>query len=160
IARSRDLPHFPPATLRQLLRHRPPSPEPAPRGRVLLWPDTFSNFLAPEVGTAAVRVLEAAGFQVVLPRAPVCCGLTWASTGQLRGARRVLQHSLEVIGPELAAGTPVVGLEPSCTAMLRHDAAHLLPDDPLVEALPATVRTLAEVLAERAPDWQPPQVGG
>ncbi len=160
IARSRDLPHFPPATLRQLLRHRPPSPAPAPRGRVLLWPDTFSNFLAPEVGTAAVRVLEAAGFQVVLPQAPVCCGLTWASTGQLRGARRVLRHSLEVIGPELAAGTPVVGLEPSCTAMLRHDVAHLLPDDPLVDAVPGAVRTLAEVLAERAAGWQPPQIGG
>ena len=182
IAPERDLPRFAPRSLRRLLgaRQTPLGAGPATtapralgssalgsgavgpgsRGRVLLWPDTFTNFLTPRVGTAAVAVLEAAGFEVVLPEGPVCCGLTWASTGQLPMARRVLRRSLGVIAPEVEAGTPVVGLEPSCTAMLRHDAAHLLDGHPLVARLPSVVRTLAEVLAERAPDWAPPQVGG
>lgn len=177
IAPERDLPQFAPRSLRRLLAgarhtagpggadragrdgaHRA-DPE-GPRRRVLLWPDTFTNYLTPQVGVSAVAVLEAAGLEVVLPEGPVCCGLTWASTGQLGIARRVLRRSLEVIGDELDAGTPVVGLEPSCTAMLRHDAAHLLDGHRLVDRLPGAVRTLAEVLREQAPDWVPPRVGG
>ncbi len=65
----------------------------------------------------------------------VCCGLTWISTGQLDGARRQLKRTLDELGPALDAGIPVVGLEPSCTAALRADAAELLPDDPRAEAL-------------------------
>ena len=65
----------------------------------------------------------------------VCCGLTWISTGQLDGARRQLTRTLDELGPALDAGIPVVGLEPSCTAALRADAAELLPDDPRAEAL-------------------------
>lgn len=130
------------------------------RGPVLLWPDTFSNYLAPEAGQAAVRVLEAAGFEVHLPKGPVCCGLTWVSTGQLGVARRVLRRSLETIAPALQAGAPVVGLEPSCTAMLRHDAADLLGGEDLAARAKAQVVTLAELLRDRAGDWRPPQVGG
>ena len=69
-------------------RHRACAPT---RGRVVLWPDTFTNHLAPEVGRAAVEVLEAAGYEVVLPAGPVCCGLTWISTGQLRVAEATHQ---------------------------------------------------------------------
>ncbi len=130
------------------------------RGPVLLWPDTFGTYLSPEVPIAAVRVLEAAGFAVHLPRGPVCCGLTWVSTGQLGVAKQVLGRSLRTIGPALRAGAPVVGLEPSCTAMLRHDAAELLSDDPLAARVKAQTVTLAELLAGRAADWTPPQVGG
>ncbi len=130
------------------------------RGPVLLWPDTFNTYLSPEVGTAAVRVLEAAGFAVHLPSGPVCCGLTWVSTGQLTVAQRVLRRSLETIAPALRAGAPVVGMEPSCTAMLRHDAPDLLGGEELaVRARDQTV-TLAELLRDGAPDWVPPQVGG
>ncbi len=140
------------------------SPEPA-RGRVVLWPDTFTNRLTPHVGQAAVAVLEDAGFEVALPDGPVCCGLTWVSTGQLGVARRVLRHSLRTIEGALRDGIPVVGLEPSCTAMLRHDAPDLLAGGDGVDAdlgrlAAGGVRTLAEVLAERAPDWTPPRVGG
>ncbi|MEU6642452.1 FAD-binding and (Fe-S)-binding domain-containing protein [Saccharomonospora sp. NPDC046836] len=114
----------------------------APRPRVVLWPDTFTNYFSPEIGLAAVRVLDYAGFDVVLPRASVCCGLTWISTGQLGIARRVLRRTLRVLEPEIAAGTPIVGLEPSCLAVLRHDLHDLL-DTP---ALHAT--TLAELLEQ------------
>ncbi|CAN5546331.1 FAD-binding and (Fe-S)-binding domain-containing protein [soil metagenome] len=130
------------------------------RGPVLLWPDTFNTYLSPEVGVAAVRVLEAAGFAVHLPRGPVCCGLTWVSTGQLGVAQRVLRRSLETIGPALRAGAPVVGLEPSCTAMLRHDAPDLLGGEPLATRARDQTLTLAELLRDRASDWTPPQVGG
>jgi FAD/FMN-containing dehydrogenase/Fe-S oxidoreductase len=128
------------------------------RGRVVLWPDTFTNYLAPEIGRAAVTVLEAAGYEVVLPDKPVCCGLTWISTGQLTTARRVLNRSLDVLAPHLTAGTPIVGLEPSCTAAFRHDAPALVVDNPLVGSLTANLRTFSELLAESG--WQPPQVGG
>jgi FAD/FMN-containing dehydrogenase/Fe-S oxidoreductase len=135
----------------------------APRGRVLLWPDTFTNYLSPEVGISAVRVLEDAGFEVVLPSGPVCCGLTWVSTGQLGVAQRVLSRSLRVLAPHLAAGTPIIGLEPSCTAMLRHDAPDLLGgsrDSALVERLAESTYTFAEALSTLAPDWRPPRVDG
>jgi FAD/FMN-containing dehydrogenase/Fe-S oxidoreductase len=122
----------------------------APLGRVLLWPDTFTNHFDPAVAAAAVAVLERLGYTVDLPPRDVCCGLTWTSTGQVDVARRVLRRSLRTIEPWLAAGVPVVGLEPSCTAALRSDAAELLPDEPLVAALPTGVRTFAEVLAEHA----------
>ncbi|GAA1551771.1 FAD-binding and (Fe-S)-binding domain-containing protein [Kribbella hippodromi] len=126
--------------------------------KVVLWPDTFTNYLAPEVGRAAVEVLEAAGFEVVLPDKPVCCGLTWISTGQLTTARRVLDRSVQALAPHLAAGTPIVGLEPSCTAALRDDARRLLVDNPLVDTLAANTRTFSELLIEAG--WKPPQVGG
>jgi Fe-S oxidoreductase len=89
------------------------------RGAVVLWPDSFTNYLAPQVGRAAVAVLEAAGYQVVLPDGPVCCGLTWISTGQLRGAKRRIRRSLDVLAAQLDTGIPIVGLEPRCTSVLR-----------------------------------------
>jgi FAD/FMN-containing dehydrogenase/Fe-S oxidoreductase len=124
----------------------------ADRPRIILWPDTFTNHLAPSVGNAAVRVLEAAGFEVALPRDDVCCGLTYHTTGQLDGARHVLRASLAARG--LDGDEPVVVLEPSCAAMLRHDLSELLPDDPRARLLARRVTTLAELL-DRA-GWQPP----
>ncbi|SFL92516.1 FAD-binding and (Fe-S)-binding domain-containing protein [Streptomyces pini] len=128
------------------------------RGEVVVWPDTFTDHFHPSVGRAAVEVLEAAGFRVKVPGGSVCCGLTWISTGQLGVARRVLGHTLDVLREDLRRGTPVVGLEPSCTAVFRADAAELMPDDPDVGLLREQTRTLAELLAERARDWRPPAV--
>ncbi|WP_166278858.1 FAD-binding and (Fe-S)-binding domain-containing protein [Motilibacter deserti] len=131
------------------------------RGEVLLWPDTFTDALAPQVGRAAVEVLEDAGFRVVLPEGPLCCGLTWVTTGQLDVARRVLRRAVDALRPHLDAGRPVVGLEPSCTAVFRADSAELFPDDPDVERLRQATVTLGELFAARAPEWRPPAaVGG
>jgi FAD/FMN-containing dehydrogenase/Fe-S oxidoreductase len=121
---------------------------PGSRGRVLLWPDTFTNHFDPAVAADAVAVLERLGHTVELPPRTVCCGLTWTSTGQVDAARRVLRRSLRAIEPWLVEGVPVVGLEPSCTAALRSDAGELLPDEPLAALLPERVRTFAELLAE------------
>ncbi len=122
------------------------------RPQVLLWPDTFTNHFTPEAGRAAVRVLEDAGYEVLVPRSPVCCGLTWMSTGQLTVARDVARRSLAAIHPYAARGIPIVGLEPSCTAALRSDWAKLLPGDERVAEL--KVRTFAELLEEAG--WSPP----
>jgi FAD/FMN-containing dehydrogenase/Fe-S oxidoreductase len=178
IAPERDIPQFASRSLRSLLRRRPGSPtrpDPqaqsagtgagmprptSPGGRVVLWPDSFTSYLAPEVGTAAVAVLEDAGFEVVLPRGPVCCGLTWISTGQLGVAKRVLRRSLRSLDEYLREGVPIVGLEPSCLAVFRHDAPALLPGDRSAQLAKGLTFTLAEALAAYAPHWVPPQVGG
>ncbi|MGW4888473.1 FAD-binding and (Fe-S)-binding domain-containing protein [Streptomyces murinus] len=132
-------------------------PDPADPRTVLLWPDTFTTYFHPAIGRSAVRVLEDAGFRVAVPTRPVCCGLTWISTGQLDIAKRVLRRTLDVLAPFLQAGTPVIGLEPSCTAVFRSDAPELLPDDPDVRRLAGQVRTFAEQLVHHAPDdWRPP----
>jgi FAD/FMN-containing dehydrogenase/Fe-S oxidoreductase len=156
IAVERDIPEFASQSFEAWFATRDRTS--AERGKVLLWPDTLTNFLVPEIGKAAVEVLEAAGFEVVLPDKPVCCGLTWISTGQLGVAKRVLERSLNALAPALAAGTPIVGLEPSCTAALRQDAPELLEGNPLAAAAAASTYTLAEFLTKQ--DWQPPQVGG
>ncbi|MFC5748355.1 FAD-binding and (Fe-S)-binding domain-containing protein [Actinomadura rugatobispora] len=125
----------------------------ARQGKVVLWPDTFTNFHQPEVGKAAVEVLEALGYEVLMPPGRVCCGLTWHSTGQLRVTQRVLRQTLDILEPALEAGLPVVGLEPSCTVMLRDEATELLPDDPRAKRLAARTVTLAELVASHEGEW-------
>jgi Fe-S oxidoreductase len=143
----RELPRFAPRTFHELFAlHKRPEGEP-----VLLWVDTFTNHFTPEVGVAAVRVLEAAGFSVRVPEPGLCCGLTWISTGQLDTARSILTRTVRALAPY--AGMPIVGLEPSCTAVFRSDAAELI-DEPAPH-----VSTFAELLANR-PQWTPPDLSG
>jgi Fe-S oxidoreductase/FAD/FMN-containing dehydrogenase len=130
------------------------------RGRVVLWPDTFTNHLTPSIGQAAVEVLEAAGYEVVVPPEPLCCGLTWISTGQLATARKVLRRTVDALAPYLREGVPIVGLEPSCTAVFRSDARELFPGDRDVQRLREQTVTLAELLRDHTDGWQPPRVGG
>jgi Fe-S oxidoreductase len=127
------------------------------RGEVLLFPDTFTNALHPAVGRAAVEVLEDAGYRVVLPDRAVCCGLTWISTGQLGVAKRVLARTAAVLAPWTRRGVPILGLEPSCTAVLRSDGPDLLPEDEDVARLKASTRTLAELLRDTE-GWRPPRI--
>ncbi|MDT4943266.1 MAG: hypothetical protein QOJ34_3355, partial [Pseudonocardiales bacterium] len=126
---------------------------------VLLWVDTFTDHFNPEVGKAAVRVLRAAGYDVQVTEKPVCCGLTWISTGQLSGARTQLRRSLDALDQAVRFGTPIVGLEPSCTAVLRHDLTRLLPDDPRSKQVAAATRTVAELL-NGTQNWTPPSLVG
>jgi Fe-S oxidoreductase len=136
-------------------RSQPAVPE---SGSVVLWPDTFNNYLTPDVAVAATEVLQHAGYRVLVPPRGVCCGLTWISTGQLTVARRVLRRTLDVVRPALDAGIPVVGLEPSCTAVLRSDATELLPGDRRAARLAAQTFTLAEFLTQHAAGWTPPKL--
>ncbi|MEU6236395.1 FAD-binding and (Fe-S)-binding domain-containing protein [Kitasatospora sp. NPDC047058] len=153
----RVVPVFPPETFtRWYRRHRAAHPAPEGARPVLLWPDTFSDHLQPNVLRAAVEVLGHLGFDVRLPAGPVCCGLTWYSTGQLGTARRVMRRSLRALAAAgLPEDTPVVGMDPSCTATLREDLPRLLGPDgrPLAER----TRTFAEFVDEYAPDAPLPQ---
>jgi FAD/FMN-containing dehydrogenase/Fe-S oxidoreductase len=151
----RTVPAFAGHTFRHwFARHQPAAGQP-----VLLWVDTFTNHFSPGVGVAAVRVLEDAGYSVQITRRPVCCGLTWISTGQLDGARRQLRRSLKALQPALDQGIPIVGLEPSCTATLRDDVTRLLPDDPRTTTVAAATHTLAELLT-RTDGYRPPDLTG
>ncbi|MQS11322.1 FAD-binding protein [Streptomyces kaniharaensis] len=149
----RELPRFAPRTFRQWFATRP---QPPSTGKpVLLWVDTFTNHFAPQVGQASVRVLERAGYDVRIPARQLCCGLTTITTGQLDLARRTLRRSIAALAPHAEAGLPVVGLEPSCTAVFRGDAAELLGSTPAVTAVARATRTLAELLTD-TPGWTPP----
>ena len=121
---------------------------------MVLFPDTFTNYFDPHVGRDAVAALEGLGFAVQLPRRQVCCGLTWASTGQLEIARATVRRTARILRPQLDAGVPVVGLEPSCTAFLRNDARELAPHDPDVLALANATKTFAEHVEPTRDRWQ------
>ncbi|WP_405431372.1 FAD-binding and (Fe-S)-binding domain-containing protein [Micromonospora sp. NBC_00617] len=157
IDKRRDIPAFAPESFQHWFAHRTPSGD-GSRGEVLLWPDTFTNYFHPGVARAAVEVLETAGWRVRVPEQPVCCGLTWISTGQLGVAKRVLRRTVDVLRPHLRAGTRVVGLEPSCTTVFRSDAHELFPADDDVTRLREQTVTLAELLHDHSPGWQPPRV--
>jgi FAD/FMN-containing dehydrogenase/Fe-S oxidoreductase len=156
----RDAPLFAQESFVQWWRAREVAePEPGDPRAVILWPDTFSTYFHPSVARAAVRVLEDASFRVAVPSQDVCCGLTWISTGQLGIAAKMLRRSAEVLRPWIEAGTPIVGLEPSCTAVFRADAPELLPDDEDIKRLSGQFVTFAELLLRHAPDeWQPPKL--
>jgi FAD/FMN-containing dehydrogenase/Fe-S oxidoreductase len=132
--------------------HRPDA-----RGTVLLWPDTFTNTFHPHIGQAAVEVVRDAGWDVQIPSAPLCCGLTWISTGQLAVAKRVLRRTIRRLASHVRAGGLVLGLEPSCTAVFRSDMHELFPDDQDANRLKDHTVTLAELLAEHSDGWQPPR---
>jgi Fe-S oxidoreductase len=150
----RNVPKFAPARIDRWLRKRPPAGS-GERGKVLLFPDTFTTAFAPGIAAAAVGVLEAAGFEVVVPPKTVCCGLTWISTGQLDTAKRVLRRTVDTVAPYIREGLPMVGLEPSCTAVFRSDLGELFGRNQDAERLARQTYTLAELLVGRAPDFRP-----
>ncbi|HEY2690595.1 MAG TPA: FAD-binding and (Fe-S)-binding domain-containing protein [Streptosporangiaceae bacterium] len=115
------------------------------RERVVVWADTFTRAFTPKLCEAAVAVLAEAGFDVVVPGRASCCGLTWISTGQLDGARVRLRAMVADLAEYAERGMTIVGLEPSCTAVLRGDLTELL-DDPRAQTVAAATRTLAETL--------------
>ena len=120
--------------------------DPGGRPYALVWADSFSQTLDGTGARAVVDVLEANGFApIVAPDA--CCGLTWITTGQLTGAKKHLTSLLSVLSPFAASGIPIVGVEPSCTAVLRDDLLDLLPEDPRSALVSGATRTLAEVLS-------------
>jgi Fe-S oxidoreductase len=123
-----------------------------------LWADSFTEYFSTSGGMAAIEVLEAAGYTVETLERPQCCGLTWITTGQLDTARDLVGRAVEQLHPYVAAGVPVVGLEPSCLSVLRSDAVELL-DDPRAAEVAGGVLTLAELLA-RTEAWIPPDLTG
>jgi FAD/FMN-containing dehydrogenase/Fe-S oxidoreductase len=118
--------------------------------RVILWPDTFNNFFHPETAKAAVAVLEDAGFHVLVPNVDLCCGRPLYDYGMLDTAKRWLRQILRELKPEIEAGTPVVGLEPSCTAVFRDELINLFPQNQDARRLGKQTFTLAEFLHQHS----------
>lgn len=129
--------------------------EPISGQPVLIWVDSFSDAFEGDALPAMIKVLVDAGFAPQVLTETACCGLTWITTGQLDGARRQLANALEVLYPYAESGIPIVGMEPSCTAVWHSDAEELLAD-PRVEVVKSQVHTLAQLLAKsdrfKAPD--------
>jgi FAD/FMN-containing dehydrogenase/Fe-S oxidoreductase len=148
VDRRRELPRFAAERFTDWFRDRPVRTEGDP---VVLWPDTFTNNFHPAAGQAAVRLLEAYGYRVEVPPVALCCGLTWISTGQLATAERVLRRTVSALAPRLRRGVPVVGLEPSCTAVFRSDAPELLSGNADARLLGKATRSLSELLVDRVP---------
>ncbi|NDU74510.1 FAD-binding protein [Actinomadura sp. DSM 109109] len=159
IDRRRSLPALAPVTFRRwFASHRSPEGR---HGDVVLFVDSFTDAFSPQVGRATVKVLEHAGYRVTVTERPVCCGITWISTGQLDGARAQARRTVRALLPHVRRGARVVGMEPSCTGVLRSDAEELLRgvDAAAAREVAAATRTLAELLAE-TPDWTPPDLSG
>jgi FAD/FMN-containing dehydrogenase/Fe-S oxidoreductase len=152
LASERPMPRFAEQTFRSWFRQRPPA---AGGTRVVLWPDTFTNYLEPEVGKAAVEVLEAAGYRVELPPARLCCGRPLYDYGMLALAKRQLRRIVDALEPEIAAGTPIVGLEPSCVAVFRDELVNLFTDEEARRLSAQTVH-LSELLERDG--WKPPRL--
>jgi FAD/FMN-containing dehydrogenase/Fe-S oxidoreductase len=156
VAQGRDTPRFAARTFTAWFEgHTPRYPAAPP---VLLWPDTFTNYFEPDVGVAAVQVLESAGFRVTLPRRRVCCGRPLYDYGMLDLARRYLTRTLETLRPQIEAGIPVIGLEPSCLAVFRDELVNMLPGNLDARRLAAQSYVLSEFLADHAPGWDPPRL--
>jgi Fe-S oxidoreductase len=97
---------------------------------------------------------------VRIPTEPICCGLTWISTGQLDTAKKVLRRTVDRLAEHVRAGGMVVGLEPSCTAVFRSDAPDLFPDDVDVTRIRDHTVTFAELLQQHTDGWEPPALAG
>ena len=113
IDRRRTLPPLASQTLRAWFRKQRDSAHRELRGEVLLFADCFTNHLSPQVGKAAARVLEAAGYRVRLADS-VCCGRTAISKGMLGRARALAEENVRKLAPLAAQGIPIIGCEPSC----------------------------------------------
>jgi Fe-S oxidoreductase len=153
IAPQRRVPTFARHTFRQWWQRRPSGD--AGGRKVILWADTFNNHFHPETARAAVRVLEAAGFRVDVPARLLCCGRPLYDFGFLDRAKRLLLQILEALREDLAAGVPVIVLEPSCASVFRDELTNLLPHDEDARRLKAQTYLLAEFLQRHAPDWTP-----
>lgn len=124
--------------------------------RVILWLDTFNNFFKPETLVAGMEVLEAAGFQVVISKRPICCGRPLYDFGMLNTAKKMLLQILDVLQDDIRSGTPVVGLEPSCVAVFRDEMCDLLPFNEDATRLKQQTYTLAEFLEEKVENYKVP----
>lgn len=146
----RDMPDFASYTFRDWFAARGPSE--VHGRRVIIWPDTFNNFFHPEVGRAAVEVLEAAGFRPVMPEAMLCCGRPLYDYGMLTLAKHLLRQILDALRDEIRDGTLVVGLEPSCVSTFRDELLNLFPHDKDAERLAKQTYLWSEFLQKYAGD--------
>jgi FAD/FMN-containing dehydrogenase/Fe-S oxidoreductase len=155
ISQNRSMPAFASETFTAWFRRRPLRN--ADRPRVILWPDTFSNNFHPEIAKAAVEVLEHAGYQVKIPQQSLCCGRPLYDFGMLKQAKATLEQTLSALRGDIEAGTPIIGIEPSCVSVFRDEMTNLLGNNPEAQKLKSQTFLLSEFLVNQA-DYRPPQL--
>ncbi len=163
ITQRRDMPTFPDQSFKQWLAGQMsvteavvPSQSGAPsmlqsgmggvRGEVILWADTFNNYFMPHTAQSALAVLEDAGFRVHVPREHLCCGRPLYDFGMLDQAKAYLRKCLTTLAPEIAKGTPIVFLEPSCASVFRDELTNLFPKEDAAQRLSSQVVLFADFL--------------
>jgi Fe-S oxidoreductase len=170
LAPQRSLPRLAPTSFRQWARGRGvgmvgrsigggrrPA---AARPRVMLWVDTFNNYLRPETSQAALSVLEAAGCDVVLAARQLCCGRPLYDFGLLDRAKQYLRSIMDELGEQIDAGIPLIVLEPSCASVFRDELRNLFPTDARATRLRTQTLLLPEFLQSQVPGYQPPRLDG
>lgn len=154
VAQSRALPRFAPHSYRQIARqtggHVVANPG---TKKVILWVDTFSDHFSPDVAEAAADVLTRLGWQVVLPRKRLCCGRPLYDFGLLDRARERLMETLDELADDIAAGVPLVGLEPGCLSVFKDELLKQLPDHALAKRLAAQTFLFADFVVREPFDW-------
>ena len=156
IATQREMPPFAHQTFKAWFEERGEKNQDAPP--VVLFPDTFNNYLHPETAKAAVLVLEVAGYRVIVPREALCCGRPLFDYGMLDTARKFFDHLAETLAPYVREGVKVVGLEPSCVAAFRDELPNMMPHDEDAKRLVKNTLTLAEFLVNEAENYEPPRL--
>jgi FAD/FMN-containing dehydrogenase/Fe-S oxidoreductase len=155
VAQQRRVPKFAGETFKQWFRRREVRNNGRPQ--VILWPDTFNNHFHSHIAKAAVEVLEHAEYQVTIPEASLCCGRPLYDFGMLDKAKHLLNQILETLRPQIVAGTPVIGLEPSCVSVFRDEMPNLLAHNKDADRLKQQTFLLSEFLVKEA-DYHPPQL--
>jgi Fe-S oxidoreductase/FAD/FMN-containing dehydrogenase len=148
VAHERSLPVFAQQTFKQWFGRRKGRRHVGPR--VILWPDTFNNHFSTGTAKAAVETLESIGFTVVVPSEPLCCGRPLYDFGFLDLAKIFLRQILNTLRDEIRAGTPIVGLEPSCVSVFRDEIRNLFPNDEDATRLSQQTFLSSEFLQKRA----------
>ncbi|MDQ6801521.1 MAG: FAD-binding oxidoreductase [Acidobacteriota bacterium] len=157
IAQEREMPRYASETFVARFRRREPRVRDA-RKRVMLWPDTFNNYYHPETAMAAVEVLEHAGYEVTIPREPLCCGRPLYDFGFLGMAKTRLRDVMRSLRPELENGTPIIGLEPSCISVFRDELHGLFPADEDAMRLGRLFVTLSEFIEQQGDSFVVPKL--
>ncbi|HET9857018.1 MAG TPA: FAD-linked oxidase C-terminal domain-containing protein [Chthoniobacterales bacterium] len=125
------------------------------RGKVILWDDTFVRYHEPKIGIAAVKVLEAFGFEVELLKNRKCCGRPAFSQGNLDAAAEVAQHNVDLLNASDST-TPIVFLEPSCWSMFVEDYRELkIENAEKIAARCFLFEKFVDDVLEREPDALP-----
>ena len=158
IAPQREIPAFADQSFTEWFRALNDSSDTARDGRlVVLWPDTFNNYLHPEILKSALEVIEAAGWKVKIPPRPLCCGRPLYDYGKLDLAKKLWRQTLGTLREDIRAGVPLVGLEPSCVASFRDELPNLLPQEEDARRLSQQAMSLAEFLDQRT-NFAPPKL--
>jgi FAD/FMN-containing dehydrogenase/Fe-S oxidoreductase len=147
ISAERQLPQFARQPFTTWFKNR--EPRTATGKQVVLFNDTFNTYNYPEVSIAATEVLEAAGYEVLLP-GHYCCGRPAISKGFVNQARAAARDCVEKLFPFAERGTAIVGLEPSCLLTLRDELFVLLPDEPRVATIAMQSFLFEEFIANLA----------